>query len=164
MINVDESPNILDVTQAHIQGVDTDHVIICGGGYSGCDSAIELAQRGKKDVTIVEMTDDLATNAMPLNKASILRLLDELNINLMKNTKVMSVTADGVKVVDADGNEQFIKGDTMITAFGTVPDRAVVDAVEKKYPTKVAVIGDCNKTGKTATAIRDGYYAAMALQ
>ena len=82
----------------------------------------------------------------------------------MKNTKVMSVTAEGVQVVDFEGKEQFLNGKTMITAFGTVPDRTVVDAVEAKYPTKVAVIGDCNKVGKTAAAIRDGYYAAMALQ
>ncbi len=164
MIHVDEAANILDVTQAHIHGVDTDDVIICGGGYSGCDSAIELAQSGKKNVTIVEMTDDVATNAMPINKSTIIRLLDELNINVMKNTKVMSVTTEGVKVVDSEGKEQFLNGQTMITAFGTVPDRTVVDAVEAKYPTKVAVIGDCNKVGKTAAAIRDGYYAAMALQ
>ena len=50
--------------------------MICGGGLSGCDTAIELGERGKK-VTVVEMRDDVALDVMPINKISITRLLDE---------------------------------------------------------------------------------------
>ena len=163
-ISVENAPSVLDVTVSHKQGVKGDHVVICGGGYSGCDSALELAEEGKKDITIVEMLGDIATNAMPINKMSIDRLVKERGINVLTNTKVTGVKADGVNVVDADGNEKFLKADTVITAFGQVPDNALVKALEEKYPAKVTVIGDCGKVGKAGTAIRDGYYAAMALQ
>ena len=33
-----------------------------------------------------------------------------------------------------------------------------------KYPTKTTVIGDCHEPAKAGNAIREGFYAAMALQ
>lgn len=163
-VHITEDANAIDVTAAHLQGIDSDDIIICGGGYSGCDSALELAEKGKKDITIVEMLSDVALNAMPINKMSIDRLIAEKGIKVLRKTTVRSISADGVLVEDSDGNEQLLRAKTVITAFGQKPDRTMADAIEKQYPLKLTIIGDCNKVGKAGTAIRDGYYAAMALQ
>lgn len=163
-IKVAEADNILDVTQAHKQGVKTDHIVFCGGGYSACDSAIELAQNGKKDITIVEMTSDVATNAMAINKMSIDRLIKELGIKLRLNTTVKEVRKDGVLVTNSEGKEELIPAETIITAFGTRADHSLTIPLEEKYPTKVKIIGDFIMAGKTSTSIREGYYAAMSLQ
>ena len=158
-----DQPNVLDVTDAHRSGVRGQNVVICGGGYSGCDSALELRQQGK-DVTIVEMLGDVAREAMPINKITIDRLLRERKVKVLLNTCVKAVTPDGVTVEDQDHHKTVLPADTVITAFGTRPDRSLVESFEEKYPGKIVVIGDCNKVGKTANAIRDGYYAAMGLR
>ena len=95
---------------------------------------------------------------------TIARLLPERKVNVLLNTCVKAIRADGVVVAGKDGKETVLKADTVITAFGTRPDRTVVDAFAAKYPQKVVIIGDCGKVGKTANAIRDGYYAALALR
>lgn len=157
-------PNVIDVTDSHRQGVHTDNVVICGGGYSGCDSALELAEEGKKNITIVEMLDDVAKNAMPINKMTIDRLLKERGIHVRVNTCVQKITDQGVVVKTESGELETIPADTVITAFGQSPSDGLVHALEEKYPTKVVPVGDCTRIGKAGTAIRSGYYAAMGLQ
>ena len=97
-------PNVIDVTKAHQFGVDAENIVICGGGLSGCDTAIELGERGKK-VTVVEMRDDVALDVMPINKISITRLLDEYGVDLQVGKTVMRIEEDGVIVVDKECNE-----------------------------------------------------------
>lgn len=156
-------PYVVDVTDAHRSGVKGQKIVICGGGYSGCDSALELREEGK-DVTIVEMMGDVAREAMPINKMTIDRLLRERSVNVLLNTCVKAIRNDGVVVAGQDGKEKTLPADTVITAFGTRPDQTLVEAFEKKYPEKIVIIGDCNKVGKTGNAIRDGYYAALGLR
>ena len=156
-------PNVIDVTKAHQFGVDAENIVICGGGLSGCDTAIELGERGKK-ITIVEMRDDVALDVMPINKISIMRLLDEYGVNLQVGKTVMKIEEDGVIVVDKECNEIKIPADAVITAFGQKPAAEVAEAILDKYPMKTTLIGDCDGVSKAGKAIREGFYAAMALQ
>lgn len=59
---------------------------------------------------------------------------------------------------------QKFPADNVITAFGQRPNHTLADAIADKYPLKTTLIGDCQKTSKAGNAIREGYYAAMALQ
>ena len=156
-------PNVIDVTKAHQFGVDAENIVICGGGLSGCDTAIELGERGKK-VTVVEMRDDVALDVMPINKISITRLLDEYGVDLQVGKTVMRIEEDGVIVVDKECNEVKIPADAVITAFGQKPAAEVPEAILAKYPMKTTLIGDCDGVSKAGKAIREGFYAAMALQ
>lgn len=52
----------------------------------------------------------------------------------------------------------------IITAFGQKPNSAVAEAIADRYPLKTTLIGDCQKVAKAGNAIREGFYAAMALQ
>ena len=156
-------PNVVDVTHAHEFGVESDDIVICGGGLSGCDTAIELGQAGKK-VTIVEMMDGIARDVMPINKISIMRLIEEYGINVATSKRVVEIQPDGVIVADAEGNKEKIKAETVITAFGQRPEGVIAQSILEKYPTKTTLIGDCEGVSKAAKAIREGFYAAMALQ
>lgn len=158
-----DSEKVIDVTKAHMDGVPGQNVVICGGGLSGCDTALELAMQGK-NVTIVEMMSACARDVMMINKISLDRLLAEYKVNILTNTKVTGITEEGVKVQNADGNEEIIKADSVVTAFGQRPNSGLAEAIADKYPMKTTLIGDCQKTSKAGNAIREGYYAAMALQ
>lgn len=158
-----EDEKVMDVTQAHICGVKGQKVVICGGGLSGCDAALELAMEGK-DVTIVEMMDACARDVMSINKISIDRMLDEYKVNILTGTKVTGITEEGVKVENADGSSQILPAETVITAFGQKPNSELAETIADKYPLKTTLIGDCQKVAKAGNAIREGFYAAMALQ
>lgn len=154
---------VIDVTQAHIHGVKAQKIVICGGGLSGCDSALELAMDGR-DVTIIEMMDACARDVMMINKISIDRMLAEYKVNILTNTKVIAIEEEGVKVEKADGSTAVIPADAVITAFGQRPNSSIAEEIAEKYPLKTTLIGDCQKVSKAGSAIREGFYAAMALQ
>ena len=158
-----DNEKVIDVTKAHINGVPGEKIAICGGGLSGCDTALELAMQGKK-VTIIEMRDACAADVMPINKISLDRMLAQYNVEILTGSRVCGITDEGVKVKNKEGAETIVKADNIITAFGQKPNSTIAEAIGDKYPLKTTLIGDCQKTSKAGAAIREGYYAAMALQ
>ena len=157
------NPRVIDVVEAHRKGVSGETVAICGGGLSGCDSALELAMEGKK-VTIIEMMDACARDVMYINKISLDRMLKEYKVEILCGSKVVGIGDDGVAIETCCGEHKTVQADTIITAFGQRPNNAVSNASAEKYPLKTTLIGDCEKVGKAGSAIRAGFYAAMALQ
>lgn len=153
----------IDVEQIHRNGMpEGKKVVICGGGLSACDTAIEYAAKGDRKFTIVEMLPQLAGDVMVVNKISIDRLLNEYGVEQLVNTKVVGITDAGVEVENAEG-KKVLPADVVIGAFGRARSLELADAIQNKYPTKTTIIGDCMKPAKAGGAIREGFYAAMAL-
>lgn len=74
-----DGENVLTMLEMHrdhslIKG---DKIVVCGGGESGCGGALELAKDYGKSVTIVEMMDDCARDAMFINKISLFAALNK---------------------------------------------------------------------------------------
>lgn len=140
-----------------------DQILVCGGGSSGCDGALEMADEMGKSVTIIEMLDECAKDAMFINKISLFAALEKHGVKMLTGTKVVSIEADGLTVEKQDGTREVLKADTIINAFGMKPNTETVDAVKAKYHTKTRTVGDSNKLGKIGDAIREGFYAATSL-
>ena len=155
--------NVIEVIDAHTtrRFEIGKKVIIAGGGLSGCDCALELAMEGKA-VTIVEMLDKVAPNAIIINRSALLKKLAEFNVKLMTDTKILEFTDSGVTVENKDGAKQELEADTVIASFGTRPLRELADRICDKYPTAKA-IGDCVLIGQVGEAVRSGFYAAWAI-
>ncbi|HWQ77835.1 MAG TPA: FAD-dependent oxidoreductase [Anaerovoracaceae bacterium] len=155
---------VVGVIDVHENGMpEGRNVVICGGGLSACDTAIEYAAKGGHKFTIVEMRPQICSDVMPINSISINRLLNQYDVGQLVNTKVVGVNAEGVEVETAEGIS-VIPADVVIAAFGQAMDLKLAEAIETKYPAKTTIIGDCVKPGKAGNAIRGGFYAAMALQ
>lgn len=154
--------NAIDVTNAHKapNTVKGDKIVVCGGGLSGCDCALDLAMDGK-DVTVIEMQDALCPNALLDNRNPLMFRMRDFGVKQMTSTKIMEVTASGVKVSAPDG-EHFVLADTVITAFGSRPENEYVDEICRLYPT-TQVVGDCLKVGQVAEAVRGGFFAAYSI-
>lgn len=156
--------NVVTMLDAHKDEdlVKGENIIVCGGGASGLDGALELASEKGKKVTVVEMLPECGKDVFFINKITLFNKLAENNVTLMTNTKVLSISKDGVEVETEEGNKT-LKADTVINAFGMRPDLTTVDVIKSKYHTKTRVVGDSNKLGKIGEAIRDGFYAATSL-
>ena len=154
----------INVEQIHKNGMpEGKNVVICGGGLSACDTAIEYAAKGGRKFTIVEMLPQLASDVMVVNKISIDRLLNEYGVEQLVNTKVVGITDAGVEVESAEG-KKVLPADVVIGAFGRARSLELADVIQNKYPMKTTIIGDCMKPAKAGSAIREGFYAAMALK
>lgn len=160
-----DGSNVITMLDAHrnpelIKG---DNIVVCGGGASGCDGALEMASEMGKKVTIVEMLPECGKDVFFINKITLFNRLAESGVQLMTNTKVVSIDETGLTVEKADKTTEKLEADTIISAFGMKADLTTVNAVKEKYHTKTRVIGDSNRLGKIGEAIRDGFYAATSL-
>lgn len=135
-------------------------VVIIGGGLAGCEEGLGLAWEGH-DVSIVEMKDGLAKDAPYIHWRHLLTKLDE-SVHSYCSAKVLSVEENGVKIVDAEGKEQFLEADTVLVAAGMRGTSEHFDSWHE-LADEVIVVGDCRKASKILEAMRTGYCAGMTI-
>ena len=127
-------------------------VIVAGGGLIGCETAIYLAQNGKK-VTIVEMLEEIIPNVFEANRQYLFKMLAENGVNVLTNTKMVRVTDDGALVINQCRRyEAKLPADTIVIATGLKPERSLVKALEGKVK-ELHAIGDCEGPGKIMDAV-----------
>jgi 2,4-dienoyl-CoA reductase-like NADH-dependent reductase (Old Yellow Enzyme family)/thioredoxin reductase len=137
-----------------------DKVVILGGGMVGCEEGIYLGMMGK-DVTIVEMLDDVARDANRLHKLALI-------LELAKYAKVVTgfrgkkITEEGLLCEGANGKEVLFKADTVVCAVGNTALTSVVEHLRDTAP-EFYYIGDCANPQTVMEAIRTGYNTAMAI-
>ena len=135
-----------------------DHVIVCGGGLVGCETAWYLAEQNKR-VTIVEMLDEIATDMEARSKMAILRKLGEHNVEVICNLRVEKIMpGEGIAGIDKRWNNREIKGDAVVLAMGFDPNQSLWDFGEKPYESYV--IGDAKKPRRIIDAIREANHIA----
>ena len=136
-------------------------VAVMGGGLVGCETALFLAETGR-DVTIIEMQNDVAPDANWMHRVGMLQsFAQQEKLHVRTGLRCMAVTDEGVETQDKDGNTVVIPAESKVYAFG---QRSVAaDKLMALDVPVIRIIGDCHQVGKTNGAIFDGYHAAMDL-
>ncbi|MGI5952131.1 MAG: FAD-dependent oxidoreductase [Brooklawnia sp.] len=166
-----DKPIVMEVIDAHTGGQPGKRVIVCGGGLSGADLALELAQDGH-EVTVVEMLDEIARDMLFLNRISLLRSMAEHNVEILTSHRVIEVTDTGVIVEGPDG-QKALEADTVVAAFGVRPAQELAEklgSIEGGAPFSgraegrpIHPVGDCVAPRKVGDAINDAYVLAFNL-
>ena len=152
--------DVVDVLRFH-QGAPVGHrVVMVGGGLSGSDAALELANEGH-DVTVVEMLDEIARDMLVVNRITLLRRLDEAGVRLLTGTRVREITDDGVLVEGPDGPAT-LPADTVVLALGSRPRTDLLtELTAAGIP--VQAVGDCVEPAKVGEAVNRAYALAAQL-
>jgi 2,4-dienoyl-CoA reductase-like NADH-dependent reductase (Old Yellow Enzyme family)/thioredoxin reductase len=155
-------------TSEKVVGIDSIHqpepavgnkVIILGGGLVGTETAIYLDRFGK-DVTVIEMKNDFASDTSEMHKIALEVTLKKSQVKMRLNTRAKQVTADGLVCLDENGKEVLFPADTILIAAGMRPNTQSVEALRYAAP-KFFQVGDCVKVGKVLEAVHGGYYGAL---
>lgn len=140
-----------------------DNVVVAGGGLTGCETALHLAQQGKK-VTVIDMVGqmELAADAPILNKLGLMDLMMRHAVILKTEVKLEEIGRTDVTVIDKQWNRHVIPADTVVLSLGY---RAKVEtAGELQGLAKdVYVIGDCRKARNLRYAIQDAFNVAVEI-
>ena len=131
--------------------------LVIGGGLVGLETA-EFIVPNMRKVTIVEMLPDVGEN--PFTKSQFSELLNDPNVNVMTNTKVIRFTADGAVCETPDGMTTLSGYDMVITAIGSRPVNSLAAELEGKV-TEIHVIGDAKKVRRIADAVEEGAWLAV---
>ncbi len=130
-------------------------VVVAGGGLVGCETALYLAGQGK-EVMIIEMMDELASDMEPITRFDFLtELLPQAGIKAILKLVIAEITDQGVVVLDRWGSKSLIEADNVVIALGSCPADALVNAA-RDYAQETYVIGDCKEPRKIINATFEG--------
>lgn len=135
-------------------------IVIIGGGTIGAELGVQLAE-SNKNVHILEMTDQLASNANILYKYSLNEALKgDLKPNIYLESQVTSITESEVLFIK-DNMEMKVRYDNVILACGMKSrklSRDYYNIINNTY-----IVGDCKKVGKVLEATNEAYFIAANL-
>ena len=138
-------------------------VVVVGGGQIGAETAYYLAAQGRQ-VTIVDVLDQIAAQEEPLTRSALLTLLGRHDVKLMPGWRVERFTGHqvGLRQSRDEGERQALEFDTAVIALGMV--RVDGLAAELRQAGKyVETIGDAQHVANIAAAIASAHLTARRM-
>lgn len=136
-------------------------VVVVGGGFVGCETAVFLKQQGK-DVTIVEMVDHLLPEPMyVINQMTLLKMIADSGIKVFTSTKLTEVKDGGI-VVESDGKKEDIACDTVVLALGFKAKNKLAESLTGKVR-KLYTVGDAVDSRRVKDAVWEGFHIARVI-
>jgi 2,4-dienoyl-CoA reductase-like NADH-dependent reductase (Old Yellow Enzyme family)/thioredoxin reductase len=126
-------------------------VIVIGGGATGLELALHLAEYGCA-VTVIEMLPKIGNGMEAMTKKVILKRLKEKNVRIFTSTKLSRIEDTGVVVVDKEDRRQSIDAEKVVIAIGTRPDTRLYERI-KSMGYEIHQVGDCLETRNAKEAI-----------
>lgn len=137
-----------------------DQVVVVGGGLVGCETALWMAQHGKK-VTIVEAMDKVLAVNGPLcsaNKEMLEALLPYNGIEIMTGAKVKEYKGNQL-TIDMETGAKQISCDSVILSVGYQEENTLYHELEFDVP-EIYLLGDAKKVSNIMYGIWDAFEVA----
>lgn len=144
------------------------NIVIIGGGSVGCETADYLIHPqndrdpGGKQVTIVEMRNNIAIDDTTYSRSLMVRRLLEKGCTILTEAKVESVQGNTVVYNCREQLFTLENIDTVVVALGTVPETGLCDDLAAAGIPFVAV-GNAGHVGRIYDALYTGALAAENL-
>ena len=140
-------------------------VVVAGAGMTGCETALHLAQQGKK-VTIIDIVgeSEIAKDAPFTNILALKELLNQHSVEFRTEVKLEEITDKGVQVIDKSWRRYEIPADTIVLSLGVRPLLETVRAFQG-MAREVYAVGDCSSSGprNLMAAIHDAFHVAAEI-
>ncbi len=138
-------------------------IIVVGAGLIGCETALYLAQKGKK-VTIIKVRPGtkVAEDLNSISRRSILTELAKNRVSFLFNHTIKEFNAKGLVVSDKEGIDRILKADTIVLALGAKPKNKLAGILENKI-NELYIVGDCVSPRKIGDALHEGYVAGWQI-
>ena len=150
--------SVLDVDSGreHVSG----NIVVCGGGVSGCESALALAMEGNKVTVIDQISVDKFASGMPgITRSMLLMLLGDYHVTLLGDHLIKSISGDGVVAAGRDWTELLVPADYIVSAFGMRADKNIINEFKDLIP-EVYIVGDAESIGNIKHANHTAYNLA----
>ncbi|MEW6264585.1 MAG: FAD-dependent oxidoreductase [Thermodesulfobacteriota bacterium] len=133
-----------------------DAVVVIGGALVGCETAEYLAHLGKQ-VTLVEILDDLALKLNPKQRDHLLARLDSHDrIETFVGVKEEKITAEGIEFSTREGERIRRPAETIVLAAGARPETVLAET-PRAGGLPFRVIGDAVEVRDLAAAVTEGW-------
>ncbi len=137
------------------QSLNGNDVVIVGGGSVGVEVALVNAMKGK-NVTILEMTDELMRGEYINTKMIYMNMLNQLGVKVLTNAMIESIEESFVTVL-LDNKEIKIQASDVLMSVGLKADMSLRDQLDQIPGLLVYYAGDCEKPSLIFDAIHSGF-------
>jgi NADPH-dependent 2,4-dienoyl-CoA reductase/sulfur reductase-like enzyme len=138
-----------------------DRVLVVGGGMVGVEVAEFLAKRGK-DVAVVEVLDEIASDMEPVSRKLLSKRLAGLPVQVHTATQVARFEGRRAIVAHERIERDLGEFDGVVIAVGNQPyDPLSEQLAGASYEVRTA--GDAEQVGNAGGAIRSGHAAGLAI-
>ena len=129
------------------------NTVVVGGGATGCEVALYLAESGSA-VTIIEELPRIGTQLESMTRKVLLKTLLEKGVEIRTGFTLKRIEEGGI-VMNGKGDESFIKTERVVMATGCRSDDTLYNAI-KDFKHEVYRIGDCLEPRNAKAAIYEG--------
>lgn len=134
------------------------------------NDVIEYTAKGNRNITILEMKRKIGGGFGISTRWIILNEIKDAGVREITEVKVKEIISNPRKnghentgvVYEKDGEDHFIKADTVIIAVGYSPNNEFRKQIEDKFP-ETYFIGDCVKVRTALEAIHEGFEVALKI-
>lgn len=137
------------------------NAVVIGGGQIGTETALHLSIH-RKDVTLIEMTDKLASKETAHPREFLLKAIEQNKIRVLLNSCVKDIRKNSVIVEKGKENLMEISADTVIIAIGMKENNELSMNLSSENK-KIITIGDAKEVRQVMDAVREGFEVAMDL-
>lgn len=139
-------------------------IVICGGGLSGVEMAVDLAREGKQ-ITVVDMIPrkDFCKSLFDFAHEALFHEVEKTDVVLLGSSRILEFTEKGVSV-ERNGQRELLECEDAIIALGLRSNRQLGDALYAKAPMKTFLIGDACEVKNVRHATRTAYDAVLAME
>lgn len=169
--------------------VEGKRVVVVGGSATGCETALKIAQegtldaetlaflflhqaedidtlrdmatRGTREVTVVDLLPRLAGNMARTTRWVLLKDLKTYHVRMVTDAKVTAVTDRGVEI-ERNGQPEILEADTVVLATGAKPCNDLYETL-RAAGRKVLLVGDAKQPRRIVEAIQEGFAAALEI-
>jgi 2,4-dienoyl-CoA reductase-like NADH-dependent reductase (Old Yellow Enzyme family)/thioredoxin reductase len=136
-------------------------VLVVGGGMIGAETADFLSEYGR-EVTIVGRNPVLARDLAYNNRHFLIERLKEKGVKTLTGAEVIELSQGGVTFTRDNVSATLTGFDSIVSAWGLRPNRALADEVENMGP-EVHVIGDAVKIRSAVQAVAEAARVATTI-
>lgn len=135
-------------------------VVVVGGGIVGSETALHLAQKGKR-VTLVSRRAELVPQMYHDNRLHLLKMLADSKVAILTGWEMVEVTDSGI-IVQRQGERQALRAESIVLGLGLEPEAGLRRALEGKVP-QLHAIGDCVEPRRIIDAIWEAFHTVRQI-
>lgn len=164
-------------------------IVVVGGGAVGCETALYVAEKGTLDaeslkfltlqqaednstlfnllckgsyhVSIVEMSNSLASDMLRGIRGPVIRKMRIMGIDTYLSSQVCEIE-DGFVKIKKENEEKLLPADTVVLAVGSTPENNLYQELLNNFP-NVYLLGDAKKPAKLINAVHQAFHTARIL-